>query len=117
MQNLEPYFSETPGFFTVILIHSAYIYPVLKCFSMPPVWFSLIAPELLCKSYMITTSLYALHYISGFFIIMSPAEGLHFSALVGSVVPLPSRPAALGPKSLLSQYIQCGTRACVTTIT
>ena len=31
---------------------------------------------------MITTSLYALHYISGFFIIMSPAEGLHFSALV-----------------------------------
>ena len=48
---------------------------------MPPVWFSFIAPELLCK-YMITTSLYALHYISGFFIIMSPAEGLHFSALV-----------------------------------
>ncbi len=33
---------------------------------------------------MITTSLalYALHYISGFFIIMSTAEGLHFSALV-----------------------------------
>ena len=49
---------------------------------MPPVWFSFIAPELLCKSYMITTSLYALHYISGFFLIMSPAEGLHFSALV-----------------------------------
>ena len=36
---------------------------------------------------------------------------------IGSVVPLPSRPAALGPKSLLSQYIPCGTRACVTTIT
>ncbi len=36
---------------------------------------------------------------------------------IGSVVPLPSRPAArLGPKSLLSQYIPCGTRACVTTI-
>ena len=83
MQNLEPYFSETPGFFTVILIHSAIVpLPVLKCFSMPPVWFSFIAPELLCKSYMITTSLYALHYISGFFLIMSPAEGLHFSALV-----------------------------------
>ena len=31
---------------------------------------------------------------------------------IGSVVPLPSRPAALGPKSLLSQYIPCGTRAC-----
>ena len=85
MQNLEPYFSETPGFFTVILIYSARSIvplPVLKCFSMPPVWFSFIAPELLCKSYMITTSLYALHYISGFFLIMSPAEGLHFSALV-----------------------------------
>ncbi len=27
---------------------------------------------------------------------------------IGSVVPLPSRPAALGPKSLLSQYIPCG---------
>ncbi len=37
--------------------------------------------------------------------------------IIGSVVPLPSRPAALGPKSLLSQYIPCGTRACVTTIT
>ncbi len=49
---------------------------------MPPVWFSFIAPEMLCNSYMITTSLYALHYISGFFLIMSPAEGLHFSALV-----------------------------------
>ncbi len=35
---------------------------------------------------------------------------------IGSVVPLPSRPVALGPKSLLSQYISCGTRACVTTI-
>ena len=33
---------------------------------------------------------------------------------IGSVVPLPSRPAA---KSLLSQYIPCDTRACVTTIT
>ena len=31
---------------------------------------------------------------------------------IGSVVPLPSRPTALGPKSLLSQYIPC-----VTTIT
>ena len=30
---------------------------------------------------------------------------------------LSSAPAALGPKSLLSQYISCGTRACVTTIT
>ncbi len=36
---------------------------------------------------------------------------------IGSVVPFPSRPVALGPKSLLSQYIPCGTRACVTTIT
>ena len=36
---------------------------------------------------------------------------------IGSVVHLPSRPAALGPKSLLSQYIPFGTRACVTTIT
>ncbi len=36
---------------------------------------------------------------------------------IGSVVPLPSRPVALGPKPLLSQYIPCGTRACVTTIT
>ena len=36
---------------------------------------------------------------------------------IGSVMPLPSRPAALGPKSLLSQNIPCGTRACVTTIT
>ena len=36
---------------------------------------------------------------------------------IGSVVPLPSRPVALGPKSLLSQYIPCGTHACVTTIT
>ena len=53
---------------------------------MPPVWFSFIAPELLCKSYMITTSLHALHYISGFFIIMSPAEGLHFSALVTIII-------------------------------
>ena len=57
--------------------------PVLKCFSMSPVWFSFIAPELLCKSYMITTSLLctALYHSSGFFI-MSPAEGLYFSALV-----------------------------------
>ena len=50
---------------------------------MPPVWFSFIAPELLCKSYMITTLCTALYHSSGFFIIMSPAEeGLHFSALV-----------------------------------
>ena len=65
---------------------TVYLLPVLKCFSMPPVF---IAPELLCKScmMMITT---ALHYISllvsGFFIIMSPAEGLHFSALVYLVI-------------------------------
>ena len=41
-----------------------------------------------------TASLYALHYISGFFLIMSPAEGLHFSALVCLVivVALLSRP-------------------------
>ncbi len=36
---------------------------------------------------------------------------------IGSVVHLPSRPAALRPSPPLSQYIPCGTRACVTTIT
>ncbi len=67
----------------VILIHSAYTYSTTTCSQMfPPVWFSFIAPELLCKSYMITTSCTALYHSSGFFIIMSPAEGLHFSALV-----------------------------------
>ena len=70
---------------------------------MPPVWFSFIAPELLCKSYMITTSLYALHYISGFFLIMSPAEGLHFSALVC----YPRRLGGHGYSSLLVCLFVC----------
>ena len=61
--------------------------PVLKCFSMPPVWFSFIAPELLHVQVMHDddnniTICTALYQSSGFFIIMSPAEGLHFSALV-----------------------------------
>ncbi len=34
MQDLEPYFSETPGFFAVILIHSAYIYSTTTCSQM-----------------------------------------------------------------------------------
>ncbi len=47
---------------------------------MPPVWFSFIAFELLL---LVIHATHALHYhSSGFFIIMSPAEGLHFSALV-----------------------------------
>ena len=49
-----------------------------------PVWFSFIALELpTCH----TRYIHCMHYItsSGFFIIMSPVEGLHFSALVGSV--------------------------------
>ncbi len=43
----EPYFSETPGFFAVILVHSAYIYVPLKLcsqmfqhVSLSVVWFS-----------------------------------------------------------------------------
>ena len=84
MQDLEPYFSETPGFFAVILIQCEYTYSTnTTCSQMfqhaSSVWFSFITPELLCKSCMICTALY---HSSGFFIIMSPAEGLHFSALV-----------------------------------
>ena len=44
----------------------------------------------------------ALHYISGFFIIMSPAEGLHFSALVTR-----GRAAASGYSSLLVCLFVC----------
>ena len=50
---------------------------------MPPVWFSFIAPELLCKSCMHdddnNITIIMLYQSFGF---MSPAEGLHFSALV-----------------------------------
>ena len=74
---VEPYFSETPGFFAVILIHSAY--STTTCSQM---FQHALQSGLVLLLYVITTSLYALHYISGFFIIMSPAEGLHFSALV-----------------------------------
>ena len=38
-------------------------------------------------------------------------------AYIGSVVTLPSGPGGPRATSLLSQYMPCGTRACVTTIT
>ena len=34
---------------------------------------------------------------------------------IGSVVPFPSRPAALGPKSLLPIYPMCARVSCATT--
>ena len=80
----EPYFSKTPGFFAVILVHSACL--MVSCRPTTKTLFSVclmsgfILPLSCCARHTCT---YYMHRSSGFFyIIMSPAEGLHFSALV-----------------------------------